>query len=98
MYQGEDVFIAPFFYVKPFITFYYPCMVEKILFLSQIFQTEILMDSQVLGFPQSENKTFRDWSVRMRVSVSVCYQHYPKTNHSKNSKFCILHLYRVDAT
>ena len=52
------------------------------LFLSQIFEAEILMNLHVMRSPESENRIF-----------NVCYQHNSKTNFSRNIKFGILHLY-----
>ena len=57
---------------------------------------QILMDLQVLISPEHENKIFSYWSVCICVSVCVyyqIYQHYSKTNYSRNFKFHILHLY-----
>ena len=47
-------------------------MVEKELFLSQIFKTEILIDLYFMRTPESENHTFSIWSVCMCVSLCVC--------------------------
>ena len=49
----------------------------------------LLLFSCVLRFPESENEIFWDWSVC--ICISVCYQHFPKTNFSRNSKFRMLH-------
>ena len=43
-------------------------MADKVLFLGQIFEMEILMDLHVLRSPESENHIFSGWS----VSVCVC--------------------------
>ena len=65
-----------FFLVKPFIPFYYLCMVEKILFLRQIFQMEILTDLQVLMSSEPESNIFSYWSVCICISVCVYHQIY----------------------
>ena len=46
--------------------------VEKVLFLSQIFEVEILMDLHVVRSPESENHIFSVWSVCMCVCLCVC--------------------------
>ena len=51
-----------------FLLFLTHVMVEKELFLGQIFELEILMDSHVLRSPESENHIFSKWS----VCVCVC--------------------------
>ena len=43
--------------------------VEKVLFLVQIFEVEILMDLHDLGAPVSENHIFSGWSVCFCVCV-----------------------------
>ena len=68
-------------------------MVEKVLLLGQIFEMEIIMDLHVLRSPESENHIFSDWSVCKCVCVCVCYKPNSKTNHSRNFKVGILHLY-----
>ena len=49
-------------------------MVEKVLFLGQIFEMHILVDLQVIRTPESENHFFSVWSVCvcMCVRVSMC--------------------------
>ena len=42
-------------------------MVVKVLFLSKIFEMEILIDLLVMGSSESENRIFSVWSVRMCV-------------------------------
>ena len=41
--------------------------VEKLLYLGQIFEMEILMDLHVLRSPESENHIFSKWSVCLCV-------------------------------
>ena len=48
--------------------FSYPHMVEKVLFLSQIFKIKILINIHCLRFSGSDNHIFSDWS----LSLSVC--------------------------
>ena len=43
--------------------FSYLHMLEKILFLGQIFEMKILMDLHVLGAPESESHIFSVWTV-----------------------------------
>ena len=40
-----------------------PVMVEKVLFLSQIFEMEILIDLHVMRTPESENQILNVWSM-----------------------------------
>ena len=54
-----------------FFTFSY-LKVEKVLFLGQIFEMEILMDLHVLRSPESENLIFSKWSVCVCVCDCVC--------------------------
>ena len=72
-------------YAALLVTFSY-LYVEKVLFLSQIFEVEILMDLHVLRSPESENHIFSKWSVYMCLCVClcVCYQHNSKTSNSRN--------------
>ena len=44
-------------------------MVEKVWFLDQIFEMEILMDLHVMRSPESENHIFSVWS----VCLCVCF-------------------------
>ena len=46
--------------------------VEKVLFLVQIFEVEILMDLHVLRSSESEKHIFSKWSVCMCVCLIVC--------------------------
>ena len=46
-------------------------MVEKVLFWGQIFKMEILMDLNVMRFPEPENHIFSFWF----VWLCVCYPH-----------------------
>ena len=46
-------------------------MVEKVLFLSQIFEMEILMDLHFMRASESENHIFSIWSVCMCFCVFV---------------------------
>ena len=69
-------------------------MVEKELFLSQIFEMEVLMDLHVMKSLESENYIFNVWSVCMYVCMSAV-SITQKTNHSRNIKFGILHLCNV---
>ena len=41
-----------------FFTISYPCMIEKVLALGEIFEVEILIDLHSLKFPHSKNHTF----------------------------------------
>ena len=50
----------------------YSHMLDKVLFLGQIFETEIFMDLLVFKSPESENHIFSVWSVCVRVN----YQNY----------------------
>ena len=54
-----------------FFTFAYKFMVEKVLFLNQILETEYLKNLHVLKSPESENNIFRGWPVCTHVYVSV---------------------------
>ena len=60
--------IHPFFIC--YFTFFYPYILEKVLFLVQIFETEILMDLHILRSPESEDHIFSGCA--MRVSVCAC--------------------------
>ena len=51
-------------------------MVEKVLFLGQIFEMEIFMDLHGMRSPEYKNHSFSDWS------VCVFYHHNSKTNGS----------------
>ena len=44
-------------------------MVEKVLFLGQIFEVEILMDLHVMRTPESKNYIFSAWSVYVPFGV-----------------------------
>ena len=46
-------------------------MVEKVLFLGQVYEMVILMDLHRLKIPESKNYIFSAWSVCMCVFVSV---------------------------
>ena len=46
-------------------------MVEKILFLDQIFEMEILMDLHNLRFSESEKRIFSNWPVYVCLCLSV---------------------------
>ena len=46
-----------------FFTFSDPYMIEKVLFLGQIFEMKILLDLHVLRAPESKNHIFSGWSV-----------------------------------
>ena len=59
---------------KMFITFPYPCMVEKVLFCGEILGMEILVYLLVLRSPDSEKHIFNGWS------IYGCYQHNSKAN------------------
>ena len=72
-------------------TFSYTWIVNKVLFLGQIFEMEILIDWHVLRYPEFENHTFNDLPVSLLSANS-------NVNYSRNSKFDVLHLYHVDAT
>ena len=63
-YDGyEDFEEHQKFTIKGFVTFYYPCMVDKVLFRDQIFEIEIFMDFHVLRFSEFENQTLGVGSV-----------------------------------
>ena len=53
-----------FHFSPSLFTFSYPCMVEKILFWSQIFEIEFLVELHTLISPESENCIFRKGSWR----------------------------------
>ena len=88
---------------SPLIIFSYRCMIKKVLFQSQIFEIEILIDLHVLRSPKSESHIFSKWSVCkcvclgvcVCVCLCVCYQYNSKTNYSRNIKFGIQHLYHI---
>ena len=66
-------------------------MVEKVLFLGQIFGMEILMDLHVMKFPKFENHIFSVWS----VYLFVCYQHQKQiAAETSNLIFYICTIYR----
>ena len=74
-------------------------MVEKVLFLGQIFGMEIFMHLHFLTYPESEIHIFSDWLVCLYVyqcvCLSACYQHNLKRNYRKNLMFGILHLHHI---
>ena len=74
-------------------TLTYPCTVQKMLFLGQIFEMVIFMDLQILRSFESENHIFSAWSVCM--CFCVCYPYSSKANDARNSKFSILHVYYI---
>ena len=59
-------------------------IVEKLLFFDKI-----LMDFHLMRYLDSEKHFF------LAFGLYVCYQHYSKTNCSRNIKFGILHLYYI---
>ena len=63
-----------FFLFREFSFYFFLLMLvtEKILFLGQIFEMEILMDLHVMRTPESENHIFSVWSVCACVCASVC--------------------------
>ena len=80
-----------------FLLFFIHVMVEKVLFLGQIFEMETFDGFTRLRSPKSENHIFNGLSVCVYVCVCLCecYQHNSKTNNNKNIKFGIQHLYHV---
>ena len=48
-------------YEVPYCTFSYPYRVEKVLYLGEVFEMEILMDKHVLRFLESKKYIFSDW-------------------------------------
>ena len=79
-------------------TFSYPYIVEKVLFLNQIFKMEILMDLHVLRSPESENHIFSVWSVSLCVCVCACVcllSAYLRNKLNRNIKFGIQHKYHI---
>ena len=70
-------------------------MIEKLLFLDQISEMEILIYFHVMNAPESENHIFNTClCVCVSVCVYVCYKHNVK-NYNKNIKFISLHLYHT---
>ena len=67
-------------------------MVEKVLFLREIFEAEILMDLHVMRTYEFENHIFSVWSLCLCVHVPVI-SITDNTNYSRNMKFDILYLY-----
>ena len=63
-------FLNNYYFLISYYFLFYPYMVEKILFCSQIFEIEILINLHVLSSSESENHIFNDWSV---VRVSMCF-------------------------
>ena len=72
-------------------TFSYPYMVEKVLFLGQIFEMGILMDLHAIRTSESDNYIFSAWF----VCLCICDQHNSKTICCRNIRYSILHLYRI---
>ena len=70
-------------------------MEEKLLFLGQIFEAEILMNLHVMIVSASENHISSVWSVCLCVRLNACYQHNSKINYSRNTKFGIVYLYHA---
>ena len=79
---------------KDAFNFLLTLVVKKVLFWSQIFEMEILMNLHLLKFSESENHFFSGWSLCM--CVCVCYQNYSKIDYNRNFKFGILHLYHLN--
>ena len=52
--------------------FSYPCMVEKIIFWSQILEVDILMDLHILRYLEHENHILSSWSLSLYMCVCVC--------------------------
>ena len=73
-----------------FITFSYRCKTEKVSFLGQVFESDILLDLHVWTFPESENFIFGVWS------VCACDEQNSRTNNNKNSKFDFLALFYIE--
>ena len=55
-----------------FLLFLTHVVVEKVLFLSQIFEMKLLTDSHVMRSPESKNRIFSIWSVCLCVCLSLC--------------------------
>ena len=70
-------------------------MVEKELFLSQIFEMEVLMDLHVMKSLESENYIFNVWSVCMYVYMSaISITQKQITAEISNLEFYIYVMYR----
>ena len=80
-FQNDLLFFTSFF------SFSCQLYAKKVLFLGQIFETEILMNLHALRSPIPENHIFSSWS------GCVCYQHSLKINYNRDFKFGIQHLY-----
>ena len=72
-------------------TFSDPCVMEKVLCWSQIFDMEIFMKLRLLKSHEFENNIFSNWS----MCTCVYYQHHSKINYNRNSKFDILLLFHM---
>ena len=84
-FTDESSFFISSQAISPFFSFFYPCMVEKVLsrikFLrSTLFELCCIQKSRI------------EWL----VYVFVCYQHNSKINVSRKSKFSILDLYHME--
>ena len=71
--------------------FLLPTYCRERIVLGQIFEMEIFIGLLVFRCSETENHIFSDWS----MNLCVCYQHNPKTNNRRNSKFSILNLHHL---
>ena len=76
------------------ITFSYTYMVEKVLYLSQIFEMESLTVLQIFKDSESENQIYSNWALSLCVCVSVI-SITQKKNYSRNFKIGILLFYHM---
>ena len=70
-------------------------MVEKVLFLGQIFEMEVLMDLHVLRFSEFENHIFSSWPVCVISSV-ISITQKEITAETSNLVFNICITYRCN--
>ena len=69
-------------------------MVEKVLYLSQIFEMESLTVLQIFKDSESENQIYSNWALSLCVCVSVI-SITEKQITVESSNFSILHLYHI---
>ena len=81
---------------RPYFTspvYTYVCtytLIQKVLFLGQTFEKEILMDLHVL-----KSFEFKNHILVICLCVCVHYQHNSETDNNRNFKFSFLHFYHV---
>ena len=74
----DNLIMSSVFMFRFLFTFCYPYMIDKVLFLAQIFKMKILIDLKLLRSPESEYNTFSDWSVHgcvcptKTIQTTVC--------------------------